>query len=271
MKAVVALLVALPPLLCAHGSRADECRPPAPGSWSSSRVVALHDSGTEHLARARSLEGDEQRAAAARAEVMFREIEKQVGCLPTTAVSLARALELQGKLLQAAEQYRRVLDATPRYPFYAASLREAEQSLPIVLGRTARVALHLRGRDCAVGTPRAFLDAEATSFDVTVRLNPGEHRARVEALGCSAFSRDFTAASSTETSLIVDLLPLPTAESAVDSPKATWLGLPPWAIISAGAVLAIGAGVGGYVLFSSSNEAPPNKCNPAAALGCIAL
>ncbi|HYQ04164.1 MAG TPA: hypothetical protein VER96_36080 [Polyangiaceae bacterium] len=273
MKALLAVPCFVVLLAVAPVVRAEACRPPAPGSWSDARVVALDDSGQERLAAARNLEGDQQRAAAAQAEVMFREIEQRVPCLPTTVVGLAQALELQGKYLEAADQYRRLLDAKSeleRYRFYAASLAEAERALPLALNHTARVTLHLHARDCAVGTPRAFLNDAATSFDSGVRVNLGAHTARVEALGCAAFSRTFKVNVAGESPVVIDLSPLPPPHS--DPKRVTWLGLPPWVVISGGAVLAVGAGIASYALLSPSHTATPSyTCSSQATLGCVGL
>ncbi|HEX2674300.1 MAG TPA: hypothetical protein VHM25_25660, partial [Polyangiaceae bacterium] len=252
MKALLAGLCLAATGVASRAARAEVCHPPVPETWSDPRVFALYDSGQDSLVQARKLDAGQRRAAAAHAaEVMFREIDRGT-CLPATVIALAQSLELQGKYLEAAHEYQRLLDAKPeiaKYRFYAPSLLEAERALPLAFNHTAHITLHLRSRDCAVGNPHTFLDGAATPLDSSVRVNFGEYNARVEALGCTPSRRHFTVDSPADISMVFDLSPPPPH----DSPKVLWLGLPPWVVISGGAVLTAGVSVATYALLKPSN------------------
>src|SRR6478609_8865148 len=263
MKTPLALLCFVLSLAATARVRADVCRPPVAGTWSADRsLVGLYNTGQANLAAARKLEGDEKRAMAALAEIMFRELDERVPCSPPAVIGLAQALELRGEYLEATEQYRRLLDAKPeiqKLGYYDDSLAEAERAWPLALDHTALLTLHLRGRDCAVGVPRAFLNDAPTPLDTGVRVELGEHSARVEALGCTAFSRTLTVSSAGELPVNIDL-----------SPK----GPPPphfprWVLISGAAVLAVGAGVAIAVAVGKSPSATASyTCSSQAGLGC---
>jgi len=246
-------------------ARAELCRPPAPGSWHDPRVEALYDSASDRVAAAQRLEGAERRAEAARGEALLRELETRIPCLPSAVVLLARALELQGRYLAAVEQYARLLDARPeleRYRFYAPALASAESGLTAARGQTGTLTIHVKQRDCALGGLHAFLDDADAKLEDRVRVDPGPHALRIEALGCAPLTRHVDARSGSDALLAVDLRPATPPKPSNDRGSTKWLGLPPWVVMSTGAVLALGASVGGYLLLRPRAEpvAPLHNC-----------
>jgi hypothetical protein len=265
----------------AQAANAEECRPPAPGSWSDPQLEAVHESGMKRLLAAARREDDERRAAeAAQAEALFREVDQRVACLPPNVVALAQSLEQQGLYLQAIEQYRRLLDARSelaQFSIWHKSLSTAETEVTALLRRTATLTLHLKVHDCALDAPSAFLNDEPMRIETSRRINPGEHRVRVDAKGCESFVQVPTAHPGGQLRINVELRsptvpqngPAVPIDPAPDKKK--WLGLPPWVWISAGS--AITAGIGGYLLFRPSAEPPAtfNCASTGATIGCASL
>lgn len=258
-------------------ARAESCRPPAPGSWSDPELESAFDAALALLDQARPLTGDARRRLAKRAEETFRDIERLHPCLPSNVVALARALELQQQYVRAAEQYQRIVDARPELTrggrkFWKSELEAAEAGAAAALGKTALMTLHLGSHACATSLPRAYMDEAPVSFGSALRLDPGPHRVRVEALDCAPFEQQALTTEGGDEQLEVVLQARSVDARPVRSCKL--LGLPCWATYSAGAALALGLGVGAYAAFKPSAEpAPTNHCSgvPPANFGCLVL
>jgi hypothetical protein len=268
MILVAATLASLAPRL-AH---AEGCHPPAPGTWEDKpkvkanpagarpkaveetpepgAIATLLSEGVKHLEAARALEGAAQRAEAVTAEQRFRDVEARVPCLPSTVVLLARALRLQGRYLEAAAQYRRLLDSRAELEeqrFWDAWLADAEREQSETLAQTPRLVLHLERNDCPSSPPRVALNHRPARLDTSLRLDAGSYFVKVEAKGCVAFSKSISLVGGDEAQIAISLRKAPCTGFACSVP--TWMKL------TGGGALVAGIGIVTYALLKP-NAAP---------------
>ncbi len=110
---------------------------------------------------------------------------------PTLTLGLARAQAAQGKVVEAWENYHRIiLDANTSSPIFKRALDDANKEIAGVESRRARVTITVSGTDA----PHVTLDDAAfrnEALGVERYVNPGTHSVKVTADGFNPVSRSF--------------------------------------------------------------------------------
>jgi hypothetical protein len=198
----------------------------------------------------------------------FKDAEDTVHA-PPHLLFMARALDKLGRLLEARDTYRRLVDerlprGTPAA--FRDAQKTAQQELLGVEGRIPKLKLLVEGAPLAAA--RVSLDGQAVAAErlgEPIALDPGKHQARAEADGMTAAEQllDLQAGAGTlEVKLVlVKVAPPPPPPPP---PEDTTLSAPGFVLLGLGvAGLAAGAITGGLALGRASelrDRCPANPC-----------
>ncbi len=198
---------------------------------------------------------------------------------PTLVLGLARAQAAEAKLIEAWENYHRIiLEAVTTTPAFAKALDEAKAEITGVEARRARVTITVTGTDQAHVT---LDDAPVKNESLGVErfVNPGPHVVKVTAAGFKDTSRDFVLAEGGAQSVPFVL----ERDASQPVPEAGGVGASHVAEADAGgkpnrlpAIIAFGVGGAGLVLGAVTGglavgkhstlqkECPNDVCGPSA-------
>jgi hypothetical protein len=199
---------------------------------------------------------------------------------PTLLLGLARAQQGLGELVEAHENYQRLLreplpaDAPPAF---VKAVEEAKREAPGVAARLAWVTLVLRGPSVEGPTAaRVTVDAvsvPAAAIGVRRACNPGTHVARAFAPGFRSAEHSFGVNEGGAETIVLDLPPTAAApalagpEAATAERASSWHRTAGIVALSAGAAGVIAGSVtGGLALgrhASLSDECPNARCSTA--------
>jgi hypothetical protein len=265
-------------------ARAEGCTPPKPGSWSVDQVEAAFDAGVAQLETARGATAAARADLAKLAETQFRTVEARYPCLPENVLHLAESLELQGKYLDAMQQYDRLLGSRitlSKSPFWKGSIGTAEKAAQELSGRIPAVVVRLEknGRCGAASATIAPTEEQdhrhRIEFDAWLSVDPGEYSVMATAGGCEDFKERVTVVAGERREISVKLAP-PPPPPPIDPlhrkpPKC--LGMPTWVCWVGGGVLVAGATAGTILLLKPSEAAQPAPTCPASiqTIGCTYL
>jgi len=247
-------------LLGATGARAAECNPAKPGSWNDGQLEATFDAGFSELERARNATTESAGAEHAKlAEKHFRAVEERLPCMPPNVVALAEALQLQGRYLDAREQYERVLGSRVTLSgteYWQEAIEAAEQGATELAPRIPEIFIRQLKSDCPAAsvtlTPTRQRGPPARRLELHVwyPIDPGEYLVTATGGQCPEYRSEVSVEAAERPEVPVQLL-------LHRTPPKRCLGMPPWVCYVGVGVLAAGTATTAAVLLSKPDEPKP--------------
>lgn len=186
--------------------------------------------------------------------------------VPTTSIEVGRAALALGRLVLAHDAFRRAADYPKKAgdpPPFAEARKKAGKLASDLKARVPQLKVEVQGNAADV---EVIIDEEPVeAWGSTIRIDPGLHEVRAEALGYQPAIREVVLQEGESRTLVLELLPL----DAKDTPETDTSGL--WWTIAAvslpigGASLVAGAVTGGLSLSDAAavkDQCDGQRCPP---------
>lgn len=189
--------------------------------------------------------------------------------VPTTSIEVGRAALALGRLVIAHDAFRRAA-AYPKKagepPPFAQARKEADKLASELKARVPLLEVEVEVQGGAdVDVEVAIDEVPIDAWGSSIRIDPGLHVVRAEALGYQPASREVVLQEGESRTLVLELLPLDAKDAPAEDTSGLWWTIAAVSLPIGGASLVAGAVTGGLSLSDASavqDQCDGERCPP---------